>query len=206
MYAAIACAKIMGMRVSISALILLVLTLSACKGAKEHSAHGANSAAGTTGTSVTDEPAGGLTPASLIPTPPELQKIRADFLGALRQGNVNRFISLISEDGITLGTERPLTKKQIIEQLRTKTELYCVLFDSKCLNRERDASSRVCSYRELLATSDEVAASIALHDNDPEQASLLAEVKNFHCSERDTLDFTFARVASGWKLSAIPQP
>ena len=100
-----------------------------------------------------------------------------------------------------------VSRAEIEQQFAQHRDLYCKLFDSSCIQSpiKLDASTRPCSYRELLTASEKVrtAATDAVRGG-VRQAILVAEVKNNQCSGVGLIDFIFNEDRGEWKLFSAP--
>ncbi len=141
-------------------------------------------------------------------TSPQTAALQHDFFAALRDGNVNKFLSYVPEEGLHVGPEATLVSRADIEdQMSHHRGLYCKLFDSSCIEApiKLDASSRACSDRELLTHSQKVrTAATETVRNHVRQAILVAEVKNDACGGARLIDFIFNEVQGQWKLFSAP--
>jgi hypothetical protein len=144
-------------------------------------------------------------------TPPAAEKpavLERDFFAALRDGDTRKFMSYVPEQGMNVGSRAEhVSRAEIEQQFAQHRDLYCKLFDSSCIQSpiKLDASTRSCSYRELLTTSEKVrtAATDAVRGG-VRQAILVAEVKNNQCSGLGLIDFIFNEDRGEWKLFSAP--
>src|ERR1019366_8336587 len=112
-------------------------------------------------THTTSAAAQSAAPSSTSRTPhasisPQTAALEHDFFAAIRQGNAKKFLSYVPEEGLHVGPQaKPVSRAEVEEQLSHRRDLYCKLFDSSCIEApiKLDASSRVCSDRELLTHS-----------------------------------------------------
>jgi len=142
------------------------------------------------------------------PSPERPSELEQQFLGVIRNGDALKLLSYVPEDGVHLGHHADhVTRTEIEEQLTNRKGLYCKLFDSTCLraNAEKDAGQPLCSYRELLTSSDKVrTASTETTRNNVRQAILIAEIQSDKCGGHLLIDFIFNQQNGGWKLFSIP--
>ena len=134
--------------------------------------------------------------------------LEREFFSAIREGNTKKFLSYVPEQGVNVGSRAEhVSRKAIEQQFAQHRDLYCTLFDSSCLQSpiQLDASTRPCSYRELLTMSEKVrtAATDAVRGG-VRQAILVAEVKNNQCSGLGLIDFIFNEDRGEWKLFSAP--
>jgi len=135
-------------------------------------------------------------------------KLEREFFTAIREGDAKKFLSYVPEQGMNVGSRAERVGRAEIEQeFAEHRGLYCKLFDSSCIQpaAKLDASTHVCSYRELLTHSEKVrtAATDAVRGG-VRQAILVAEVKNEECSGLGLIDFIFNEGHSGWQLFSVP--
>jgi hypothetical protein len=134
--------------------------------------------------------------------------LEREFFAAIREGDVNKFLSYVPEQGMNVGSRAErVTRAEIEQQFAQHRDLYCKLFDSSCIRSpiKLDAGARACSYRELLTHSEKVrtAATEAVRGG-VRQAILVAEVKNQQCAGLGLIDFIFNEDSGGWKLFSAP--
>lgn len=134
--------------------------------------------------------------------------LEREFFAAIRDGDTKKFLSYVPEQGMNVGS-RPehVTRAEIEQQFAQHRDLYCKLFDSSCIQSpiKLDASTRACSYRELLTSSEKVrTAATETVRGGVRQAILVAEVKNNQCSGLGLIDFIFNESSGGWKLFSAP--
>jgi hypothetical protein len=129
-----------------------------------------------------------------------------EFFAIIRNADALKFLSYIPEDGINLGRYGDhTTRAEIEDQLTHRTGLYCKLFDSACIQPDKKADPKPCSYRELLTQSEKVrTASTEATRNNVRQAILVAVVHNEKCAGPGLIDFIFNYQQGGWKLFSIP--
>lgn len=139
---------------------------------------------------------------------PQADALARDFFVLIEQGDATKFLSYVSEQGINVGPQAlHLGRAEVEQQLLHHRGLYCTLFDSSCIRREikLDASSRACSYRELLTHSGKVRrAATETVRSGVRQAILVAEVQNDECRNTRLIDFIFNYEPGGWKLFSVP--
>ena len=135
-------------------------------------------------------------------------ELERNFFAVVRSGDALKFLSYIPEDGVNVGRDaQHTTRAEVEEQLTNRKGLYCLLFDSSCIQSmiKQDASAPACSYRELLTQSEKVrTASTEAMRNHVRQAILVAEVHNQKCAGPVLIDFIFNYQQGGWKLFSIP--
>jgi hypothetical protein len=134
--------------------------------------------------------------------------LEREFFAALRAGDAKKVLSYVPEQGINVGPRAEhVTRAAIEQQFAQHRGLYCKLFDSSCMQAaiKLDASTPVCSYRELLTHSEKVrtAATEAVRGG-VRQAILVAEVTNGQCAGLGLIDFIFNEGHSGWELFSAP--
>jgi hypothetical protein len=134
--------------------------------------------------------------------------LEREFFAILRKGDALKFLSYVPDDGVNIGRDAEHnTRAEIESQLTGRKGLYCTLFDSSCIQStiKLDASTPLCSYRELLTQSEKVrTASTETTRNGVRQAILVAEVHNQKCAGPGLIDFIFNYRKDGWKLFSIP--
>ena len=132
--------------------------------------------------------------------------LEREFFAVIRNGDALKFLSYVPEDGVHLGRYADhTTRAEIEDQLTHRTGLYCKLFDTACIEPDKKASAKPCSYRELLTQSEKVrTASTETTRNNVRQAILVAEVHNQNCAGAGLIDFIFNYQQGGWKLFSIP--
>jgi len=142
------------------------------------------------------------------PSQERASELEKQFLAVIRNGDALKFLSYVPEDGVHLGHSADhVTRMEIEDQLTNRKGIYCKLFDSTCLraNAEKEAGQPLCSYRDLLTSSDKVrTASTETTRNNVRQAILIAEVQNDKCGGHLLIDFIFNQKKGGWKLFSIP--
>jgi hypothetical protein len=134
--------------------------------------------------------------------------LQREFFAAIREGDGKKFLSYVPEQGMNVGPQaKHMSRSEVEQHFAQHRDLYCKLFDSSCIQSpiKLDASSRVCSYRELLTHSEKVrAAATETVRGGVRQAILVAEVKNDQCSGVGLIDFIFNEGHSGWELFSVP--
>ena len=144
-------------------------------------------------------------------TPPAAERpaaLERSFFAVIREGDTKKFLSYVPEQGMDVGSRAEhISRTEIEQQFAQHRDLYCKLFDSSCIRApiKLDASTRPCSYRELLTASEKVrtAATDAVRGG-VRQAILVAEVKNDKCSGLGLIDFIFNEDRGEWKLFSAP--
>ena len=162
----------------------------------------------TTSAGAQSAPASGASGTPHTSRSPQTAALERDFFAAIREGDTKKFLSYVPEEGLHVGPQaKPVSRAEVEEQLSHRRDLYCKLFDSSCIEApiKLDASSRVCSDRELLTHSAKVriAASETVR-NSVRQAILVAEVKNDQYGGTNLIDFIFNYVQGEWKLFSVP--
>jgi hypothetical protein len=139
---------------------------------------------------------------------PPVSTLEHDFFDAIRDGDTQKFLSYVPEREINVGPQaQPTSRAEVQQQLLAHHGLYCKLFDSSCIDTpiKLDASSRACSYRELLNHSKSVhTAATQTTRNGVQQAILVARIENDQCPGDKLIDFIFNLEAGGWKLFSLP--
>ena len=157
-----------------------------------------------------EKPAGpaGDSSSSGKPPGPSPAVLEREFFAVVRNGTVQQFLAYVPDDGVNVGRDAEHnTRAEIESQLTSRKGLYCMLFDSSCVQAtiKLDASTPPCSYRELLTQSEKVrTASTETTRNGVRQAILVAEVHNQKCAGPGLIDFIFNYHQGGWKLFSIP--
>lgn len=144
----------------------------------------------------------------------EVHHLQETFLKVLRQKHTTQFLSYIGKGGVAFGVDANVqSRKQIANEFHTHDGAYCFLFDSTCLTREWNASTRrggranrFCSVYELLTASKsaQVETSLGSHHGKP-QAYVWITPGVQSCSNGSVpVEFIFTRFDDGWKLVAAP--
>lgn len=144
---------------------------------------------------------------------PSVRRLQEYFLGIVRTSNVNGFLKLVPVTGVFIGTDEPRSSRQVIQRdMDRKQGIYCLLFDSECLSKERSGKtkpqSHICSFRELLAEPNQITIDNTTERHEGEQLTLIdVQIDNYKCSSGQLLlRFVFVRSGTEWKLRAIPYP
>lgn len=70
----------------------------------------------------------------------QLEVTGKKLIQVIKESNAEEFVKLCDLEGLELEADGNITFKAIREQMRRKTGLYCLLFDTKCLRREEESA------------------------------------------------------------------
>jgi hypothetical protein len=138
----------------------------------------------------------------------QAEALKRDFFAVIEHGDPSKLLSYVPATGVNVGPQaKHLSPADVEQQLLQHRGLYCQLFDSSCIQSgiKLDASTRACSYRELLTHSEKVrTAATETVRSGVRQAILVAEIKNAQCPAARLVDFIFNFEDGGWKLFSVP--
>lgn len=92
----------------------------------------------------------------------DLKETGGKLVQVLRVGKAEDFLDFCSKNGVIFGIDQPeIAVREMRRQIRQKRGVYCLLFDTNCLQKEKGFESSF-SYRQLLSESTEQEIKVGL--------------------------------------------
>jgi hypothetical protein len=136
----------------------------------------------------------------------ELNGAATEAIAAIKSGKAENLLPLLAAKGVFFGVDGPLVPlSSILEQMSTRTGIYCLIFDSSCLRKEVNESRKKAGAtpadEEILSFRDHILRT------DPVIKTALAADSFCGGTTSDgspLFNLEWERTSKGWRIVAIP--